>query len=265
MKLGSLALMALLLGLGCSTKPKPTVELREITPPAETAPPAAEVPKPVPATPAPHVAETMLASNGQSSRQDEMTVRLKDSKGQSISAPAPKNMVGTDTNDKLVTSVDSTLPVPSTRPAPGILERGPIPAETALGWLKNGNTRYVKQRLRADGQGKYDILRVSVVQQPHSLILGPSDSRIPPELIFDQKLGEITVIRMPTPMNADHVRGGIENTVRDLGIRLIVFLNTEGTKEALLASSEYLKTRSQDDLRMVDASYDLVTGEVRFK
>jgi carbonic anhydrase len=70
-----------------------------------------------------------------------------------------------------------------------------VPSEVALRWLKNGNTRFVKGNLRNDGQSHKDIERLTSGQKPHTVIISCSDSRVPPEIIFDQKLGEIFVIR----------------------------------------------------------------------
>ncbi len=77
--------------------------------------------------------------------------------------------------------------------APEFIPKTPI---TALRWLKNGNTRFYRNRLRADGQSLVDVKRISKKgQRPHTIILACSDSAVPPEIIFDQKLGEIFVIR----------------------------------------------------------------------
>lgn len=69
------------------------------------------------------------------------------------------------------------------------------PAERALGWLRNGNLRYMNGNLRSDGQDAK--ARLSLVQQqgPHTIVVSCSDARVPPELVFDQKLGELYVIR----------------------------------------------------------------------
>jgi hypothetical protein len=73
---------------------------------------------------------------------------------------------------------------------------GSVPAEKALGWLKNGNKRFVTGKLRSDGQSAKDRLRTAHEQAPHAAIITCSDSRMIPELIFDQKLGEIYSVRV---------------------------------------------------------------------
>src|ERR1700690_1356091 len=64
----------------------------------------------------------------------------------------------------------------------------PFGADVALNLLKEGNRRYLSGSVRSDGQSKLDILRLFKGQSPNSVILSCSDSRVPPELVFDQKL-----------------------------------------------------------------------------
>lgn len=104
---------------------------------------------------------------------------------------------------------------------------GPIPAEKALGWLKNGNTRYLRQTLRKDGQGPNDIRRLASGQQPHSIVLSCSDSRVPPEVLFDQKLGEIFVVRTAGESLDAMAIASIEYAVSHLGSNLIVVMGHE--------------------------------------
>lgn len=99
-----------------------------------------------------------------------------------------------------------------------------VDADKALGWLKNGNTRYLKGFLRNDGQSKKDIQRLSSGQKPHSIILSCSDSRVPPEVIFDQKLGEIFVVRTAGESLDPSVIASIEYAAEHLGSKLIVVM-----------------------------------------
>lgn len=103
-------------------------------------------------------------------------------------------------------------------------EAGAIPAEKALGWLKNGNNRFVKGLFRKDGAAASDRKRLAIGQQPHSAIFTTSDSRIPPEVLFDQKLGEIFVVRTLGLSLGDNVVGSLEYAVLYLGVNNIVVL-----------------------------------------
>ena len=99
-----------------------------------------------------------------------------------------------------------------------------ISAEKALGWLKNGNMRFIKGHLRKDGQKKSDRERLATGQLPHAIVLSCSDSRVPPEIIFDQKLGEIFVIRTAGENLDASVVASIEYAVEHVGANLIVVM-----------------------------------------
>tara|TARA_B110001454_G_C12723226_1_gene435963 strand:- start:25548 stop:26453 length:906 start_codon:yes stop_codon:yes gene_type:complete len=101
---------------------------------------------------------------------------------------------------------------------------GPVPSDKALGWLKNGNVRYLKGFLRRDGASQKDVARLSTGQTPHTIVLSCSDSRVPPEVVFDQKLGEIFVVRTAGEMVDDSVLASIEYGVEHLGANLILVM-----------------------------------------
>jgi carbonic anhydrase len=94
----------------------------------------------------------------------------------------------------------------------------------ALRMIKNGNIRFTKGLLRKDGQAKSDITRLSTGQQPHTIVLSCSDSRVPPELVFDQKLGELFVVRTAGQSLDDNAIGSIEYAIEHLGAKLIVVM-----------------------------------------
>lgn len=106
-------------------------------------------------------------------------------------------------------------------------EAGHVPAEKALGWLKNGNTRFVKGFFRKDGALASDRKRLVIGQRPHSVVFSTSDSRIPPEVLFDQKLGEIFVVRTLGLALGDNVIGSLEYAVMYLGVNNIVILGQD--------------------------------------
>lgn len=99
-----------------------------------------------------------------------------------------------------------------------------VPAKQALGWLENGNKRYLKHQLRKDGQSRADIVRLSKGQHPHTIVLSCSDSRVPPEVVFDQKLGEIFVIRTAGESLDHNVVASIEYAVSHFGTRLLLVM-----------------------------------------
>ena len=104
------------------------------------------------------------------------------------------------------------------------LDVSTVPADQALLWLKNGNTRYLKNTVRKDGSKPSDRQRLSKSEKPHAIVLACSDSRVPPETVFDQSLGEIYVIRTAGQAIDSAVIASIEHAVETLDPKLIVVL-----------------------------------------
>lgn len=105
---------------------------------------------------------------------------------------------------------------PSTDPA--------TPAE-ALRRLVKGNQRFVSGNLKASGRGTVRRVRVAYGQEPYAVILTCSDSRVPPELVFDQGLGDLFIVRVAGNTAADPlVIGSIEYGVAVLGANLVFVL-----------------------------------------
>lgn len=99
-----------------------------------------------------------------------------------------------------------------------------VTPEKSLDWLINGNKRFLSSKLRSDGQSSSDIHRLSTGQKPHAIILSCSDSRVPPEIVFDQKLGEVFVVRTAGEALGDNAIGSIEYALEHLGSKLIVVM-----------------------------------------
>jgi carbonic anhydrase len=99
-----------------------------------------------------------------------------------------------------------------------------VTPEKALGWLKNGNTRFRKGNLRKDGQSRKDIASLAAGQKPHTILVSCSDSRTPPEILFDQKLGEVFVIRTAGQALDHNAIASVEYAVEHLGVRNVVVM-----------------------------------------
>lgn len=99
-----------------------------------------------------------------------------------------------------------------------------ISPQDALAILKKGNDRYLKGSLRTDGATASDRDRLSTGQKPHTIVLSCSDSRVPPELLFDQRLGELFVVRTAGETLSPQAIGSIEYAVEHLGSRLILVM-----------------------------------------
>lgn len=100
--------------------------------------------------------------------------------------------------------------------------------EQALKNLMDGNQRYVQQQMtgvKLCALGERQKLTGS--QAPYAIILSCSDSRVPPELIFDEGLGEIFVVRVAGNVVDPVVLGSIEYAAEHLGSSLIMVLGHE--------------------------------------
>ena len=100
-----------------------------------------------------------------------------------------------------------------------------VTASDALKRLRKGNSRFVTGRndiAKSIGEAR----RAELVdgQKPFAVILSCSDSRVPVELIFDQGLGELFVIRVAGNIVAPSQIGSIEFAAARLGVRLVVVL-----------------------------------------
>ena len=96
--------------------------------------------------------------------------------------------------------------------------------DRALQKLMEGNTRYVSARLAHPNQTPARRAEVSEGQHPFAVIVGCSDSRLPPEIIFDQGLGDLFVVRLAGHVLNDEALGSIEYAVEHLGTQLIMVL-----------------------------------------
>jgi carbonic anhydrase len=96
----------------------------------------------------------------------------------------------------------------------------------------------MKGMLRKDGQSKEDRKRLIAGQKPHTIVLSCSDSRVPPEVLFDQKLGEIFVVRTAGEALDDAAIASIEYALEHLGSHLLVVMAHEscGAVKAALAT-----------------------------
>jgi carbonic anhydrase len=103
-----------------------------------------------------------------------------------------------------------------------------VSPEDALKSLMDGNQRYVENQMT--GSKLCDLTTrtsLSKSQHPYAIILTCSDSRVPPEIIFDKGLGEIFVIRVAGNVPDPIVLGSIEYAAEHLGSPLVMVLGHE--------------------------------------
>ena len=116
-------------------------------------------------------------------------------------------------------------------------------SEQALQRLLEGNRRYVANRMTLDVSVRRRT-EVTRGQNPFAMIFGCVDSRVPPELIFNQGLGELFVIRTAGQVPDQAVLGSLQFGVAELAIPLLVVLGHERCG-AVKAAIELLEKHEQ--------------------
>jgi len=100
-----------------------------------------------------------------------------------------------------------------------------ISAREALALLREGNHRFVSDISSRDSfEGRARRLELAAGQEPFAAILGCSDSRVPVEIVFDQGLGDLFVIRVAGNIVAPSLIGSVEFAAEQFGTRLVVVL-----------------------------------------
>jgi carbonic anhydrase len=103
-------------------------------------------------------------------------------------------------------------------------ERSTIPAAEALARLKAGNDRYLQNVRSVDSMLSHSRRDISTPQAPFAIVLGCSDSRAPAEIVFDQGLGDLFVIRVAGNIVAPSQVGSVEFAAERFGTRLVVVM-----------------------------------------
>jgi carbonic anhydrase len=100
-----------------------------------------------------------------------------------------------------------------------------ISASEALQRLREGNARFVAgESLRDKMSGESRRRQLTEQQTPFAVILGCSDSRVPVEIVFDQGLGDLFVIRVAGNIIAPSLVGSVEFAAEKFGTRLVIVL-----------------------------------------
>lgn len=102
-----------------------------------------------------------------------------------------------------------------------------ISKQEALKLLKEGNARFYSHKAKHIHQTTQTLESLTKGQSPMAVIVGCSDSRVPPEIVFDQGLGDLFVIRTAGNVLADFEDGSIEYAVGHLGTPLVVVMGHE--------------------------------------
>jgi carbonic anhydrase len=125
--------------------------------------------------------------------------------------------------------------------------QGPT-AEEALARLREGNERFIRGEARFPTIQKEILAELAKGQQPYATILGCSDSRVPPELVFDAGFGELFIVRVAGNVISAEVLGTLQYAPVHLRTPLFVVLGHEGcgaVKAALGATFQGARDRSR--------------------
>jgi carbonic anhydrase len=109
--------------------------------------------------------------------------------------------------------------------------------DEAMTKLKEGNARFVASKDSSTKPTAAKRAETANGQHPFAIVVGCADSRTSPEIIFDQTIGDVFVIRTAGNLVDDHCLGSIEYAVEHLGARLVVVMGHSkcGAVQAALA------------------------------
>jgi len=120
-----------------------------------------------------------------------------------------------------------------------------LTADEALQRLKEGNERFVAGAARFHAAQKEILANLVKGQQPYATLLSCSDSRVPPELIFDVGLGELFVVRVAGNVVSPEVAGSLQFAGRHLRTPLFVVLGHTHCGAVAAAVDTFLNNTQQ--------------------
>jgi carbonic anhydrase len=137
-----------------------------------------------------------------------------------------------------------------------------ISAREALDRLRAGNNRFVSNA-RSGETFPSDARRseLAAVQEPFAIVLGCSDSRVPAEIVFDQGLGDLFVIRVAGNIVASSQVGSVEFAAARFGTRLVVVVG-HSSCGAVRATLEELQQPTQNQSRNLRSIVDRIRPSV---
>ena len=132
---------------------------------------------------------------------------------------------------------------------------GPLSADEALDRLMNGNVRFLRGEPRNSHTPREELADLAKGQRPFATILGCSDSRVPPELLFDAGFGDLFVIRVAGNVIAPEVAGSLQYAGTHLETQLVMVLGHEGcgaVQAALAAKFHGVRERARIKMLLQD-------------
>ena len=136
-----------------------------------------------------------------------------------------------------------------------------VPAAEALARLREGNRRFASGAGGGSSTVRSRQNFTSADQRPFAIILGCSDSRVPAELVFDQGLGDLFVIRVAGNVVASSQMGSVEFAASKFDTRLVVVLG-HSQCGAVLATLDELQAPTEQRSRGLRSIVDRVRPAV---
>jgi carbonic anhydrase len=137
-----------------------------------------------------------------------------------------------------------------------------ISALEALERLREGNRRFVSNLRSLDTLLSYARrAELAAAQHPFAIVLGCSDSRVPAEIVFDQGLGDLFVIRVAGNIVAPSQVGSVEFAAERFDTRLVVVMGHQQCG-AILATLEELRRPNENQSRNLKSIVDRVRPSV---
>ncbi len=138
-----------------------------------------------------------------------------------------------------------------------------IAARDALTLLREGNRRFVSGASSRDTfESRARRIELTAGQEPFAAILGCSDSRVPVEIVFDQGLGDLFVIRVAGNIVAPSQIGSVEFAAEQFGSRLVVVLG-HSQCGAIETTIEQLRRPVENQSRNLHSIVDLVRPAIQ--
>jgi carbonic anhydrase len=134
-------------------------------------------------------------------------------------------------------------------------------ARQALQRLREGNRRFVSTTRGNIAASPAHALELAADREPFAIILGCSDARVPAEIIFDQGLGDLFVIRVAGNIVAPSQIGSVEFAAERFGTRLVVVLG-HSRCGAVLATLEELRRPTENQSPNLHSIVDFIRPSV---
>src|ERR1051325_11808512 len=132
------------------------------------------------------------------------------------------------------------------------LDDAEVTADEALARLMAGNDRFLRGDVRNAVPSRQTLTDLAHGQRPFATILGCSDSRVPPEWVFDAGLGELFVVRVAGNVVSQEIAGSLQYAAAHLRTPLFVVLGHEGCGAVQAAlQTKYEGTQHHSRIRIL--------------